>query len=426
MPLCANSPSSNRDLLHTSGMSMIFKRGERTSRGSSVRILIIVFVDALYFSILTPLLPSMQTEFGLDSAATGQLTAAYLFGILIGIFPAGLIVPRVGSRWAAVGGVVVMGAAGISVGLSETFANIVASRVLQGLGSAVAWAGAMAWMTASVPIARLGQGFGNMLAASFVGAFIGPLLGGVALITGRPVAFGLLAGLCLVLNAGLLLLAAPPGPAPRSPSGTARVRTTRFNKSLAAAIFAVSAFAGGRFVLPPLMLARDGTSGESIALLYSGSGLIMAVVAFLAGRAVTGSKRHVVVFSGLTMAFLAATAFVIIQGPSLVMALVILAGCAIQWSMTGGFAAMTQENQAAGLEPSMSWAYLNVVWTGGFLAGSLGTGWMAAVSSDKGAWALLAGCIAVSSLLSFRVQRSERLRSSAPKGKRSVGSQGGT
>ena len=60
----------------------------------------LVFVDTIFYSALTPLLPHYVAVAGLSKAGAGILVAAYPAGTLVGSLPSGvLIAGSVTARW---------------------------------------------------------------------------------------------------------------------------------------------------------------------------------------------------------------------------------------------------------------------------------------------------------------------------------------
>ena len=64
----------------------------------------IIFVDAMLFTALTPLVPHYAHEFGLSKAGAGALVAAFGAGALVGGIPGGIVAARFGPKRAVVSG----------------------------------------------------------------------------------------------------------------------------------------------------------------------------------------------------------------------------------------------------------------------------------------------------------------------------------
>src|SRR5207245_7717 len=133
------------------------------------------------------------------------LVAAYPAGVLLAAIPAIALVDRRGVRFATVVGIGVLIASTLGFGWGSNAALLDASRFVQGVGGAVAWAGALAWLTSTTSSARRGSVIGGAVAAALIGMVVGPSIGALASSVGRGPVFSALA---VVL--ALLLLAAPP------------------------------------------------------------------------------------------------------------------------------------------------------------------------------------------------------------------------
>ena len=80
----------------------------------------IIFVDALLFSALTPLVPSYAERFDLSKAGAGLLVGAYGAGALFGGIPGGLAAARFGPKRAVVAGLVLLSVSSFAFALADT------------------------------------------------------------------------------------------------------------------------------------------------------------------------------------------------------------------------------------------------------------------------------------------------------------------
>src|ERR671934_464965 len=164
----------------------------------------IVAVDIMFFTALAPLLPYFVSRYELSKGEAGVLSATYAAGVLAASVPGGMAASRLGPRRAALGGVALTALASLGFALAENAWMLGAARLLQGIGSAFSWAGALAWLVAAAPRERRGELLGGAMGAAVFGALLGPVLGAAAGVAGtRPtfLAVGVLGVILLVAAA---------------------------------------------------------------------------------------------------------------------------------------------------------------------------------------------------------------------------------
>ena len=122
----------------------------------------IVFLDAMLFGAIIPLLPDFADDYDLTKLEAGLLLGAYGGGALLGGIPGGLLVGRIGPKRGVFVGLVVLALASLGFALAGGAVALGVARFAQGLASATTWAGALAWVAVSVPRERRGQALGTV------------------------------------------------------------------------------------------------------------------------------------------------------------------------------------------------------------------------------------------------------------------------
>ncbi len=248
-----------------------------------------MFVDMLFFSALTPLLPHYAHTLGLSKTGAGALTAAYPLGVLVGAIPSGAVAARLGVKPTVVVGLSAVAVCVVVFGLADHAWQLFVARFVQGTASAFSWTGALAWLIAAAPVERRGMLIGSAFAAAVGGTLFGPVLGGVASFAGTGWTFGVvgIASLGLVAFAATTAAAPPDDPQPLS-SLFAAFRDRRL-----LACFWLVALPGLLFgnlsVLVPLRLSHLGYSGAAIGAVFLCSAALEAGNNILVGRV---SDRH--------------------------------------------------------------------------------------------------------------------------------------
>src|SRR6266571_631893 len=159
---------------------------------------VIVLVDTMFFTALTPLLPHYVHKLDLGKGGAGLLQAMYPAGALLAAIPGGMAAARFGVKPTVLTGLSLLALTTTAFGLADSLWTLDLARFVQGISSAFSWTGALAWLVAAAPPGRRGQLIGSAFGAAIVGALFGPALGAVA-------------GLAVVLAAAAISMpAAPP------------------------------------------------------------------------------------------------------------------------------------------------------------------------------------------------------------------------
>ena len=126
----------------------------------------VVFVDAMLFTALTPLVPGYAEEFDLSKTGAGLLVGSFGAGALLGGIPGGIAAARFGPKVAVVGGLLVLAVASFAFAAADSAIALGAARFVQGFSSTTTWAGALAWVTVAAPLSKRGEVIGTAFGAA--------------------------------------------------------------------------------------------------------------------------------------------------------------------------------------------------------------------------------------------------------------------
>ena len=158
--------------------------------------------------------------------------------------------------------------------------------LLQGIGGAASWAGAMAWLTGAAPRERRGEMIGTAMGAAIAGALVGPVIGDA----GRRRRHRRSCSAASAWSASLLAVWALRTPAaePEGTSLAARARRPRCATARVAAGMWLIAVPGLLFgtigVLAPLRLDDLGVGAAAIGAVWLAAALLEATVSPIVGR----------------------------------------------------------------------------------------------------------------------------------------------
>jgi MFS family permease len=169
----------------------------------------VVFLDVVFYTAITPLLPTYVDELGLSKTGAGILAGSYAAGTLVASLPAGFFAARFGSRRALIGGLLLLGVSSAAFGIGDAAWVLVLARFVQGAGGALAWAGALTWVILAAPEGSRGRVIGDVLGIAIVGALFGPAVGALAEAVGDEVVFSSVLAITVALSAAALRMHEP-------------------------------------------------------------------------------------------------------------------------------------------------------------------------------------------------------------------------
>lgn len=246
---------------------------------------VIIFTDAVGYTLIIPALPTFVADLGLGETRAGMLYASYGLISLLLYLPFGMLVDRVGERRLLILGMVVLGLASLGFWWAADFWALLGCRVTQGVAASATWAAALPLAARLSSRERRGVEMSVLMMGFSVGVVAGPALGSVGA-TRDP--FLYFAGLPLLLAvcAALALPGRAAGSAPVSTPRAALFGSRPLPRSLVCAcvvLMLICAVLGAIEILLPLEFHRLGWSRGQIGLFFSGWGLAMLVVQPLVG-----------------------------------------------------------------------------------------------------------------------------------------------
>ena len=350
-----------------------------------------VLLESMFFAVLAPLLPYYKNEFGLSTSALGALSAVYSAGALVGAIPSGLLAVRVGVRPTVLGGLTIIVATSVAFGLADSAWVLYAARFGQGVGSALAWTGGLAWLIAAAPRERRGELIGIAMGAALAGALLGPVLGGAASLTGPAPAFAAVAAVGVGLAAWALTIPAFPPAEDPQPLGVlreaARVREVVSGfwlVSLAAFLLGVIS------VVAPLRLDELGWGAVGISAAFLVAAGLEGAMNPVIGRWSDRRGRMAPVRAGLVAAIAVSVVipWVDVRWPYLL--LVVAAGVAYGVNWVPGTALLSDGAERAGIDQGFGFALLNIAWAPANVVGAGLGGALADAFGDAAAYLLAA------------------------------------
>jgi len=341
----------------------------------------IIFVDALLFTALTPLVPEYADRFGLSRLGAGILVGAFGAGAVLGGVPGGIAAARFGPKWAVVLGLVLLCVASVAFALGGSVEVLVSARFVQGFASTTTWAGALSWIATSTPKEQRATILGTAFGAAVFGAVLGPVFGAVADYVGVRPSFGTLAVVALVF--AVLAVREPSGKGEGlSFAGVPRAfRDARFVGGLWLNTLPAMLF-GMLMVLAPLALADAGWSTLTIALVFFVTLSLESLVNPFLGRLIDrvgplAPTRISLAASAVVSAGLAAA-----TGAVPIAVLAVFAGVSFGGFYAPGMALTSHRADAAGLSQGLAFGIMNSAWALGALAGPLLGGAIAVAGGD--------------------------------------------
>jgi MFS family permease len=351
----------------------------------------IVLVDTMFFAALTPLLPHYVDKFDLGKAGAGVLQAMYPIGALAAGIPSGIAAARFGVRRTVMIGLTLLAITTVVFGLASSVWLLFLARFLQGVSSAFSWTGGLAWLVAAAPAGQRGRLIGSAFGAAIAGALFGPVLGAIASFTGTAPAFGVVAGLAVVLAAAA---ASTPSTPPERPQPLRMLGDAlRFDRRIQAGVWLCllpALLFGTLSVLAPLRLSDLGWGAVAVGGTYLVSAGLEAAWAPVLGRISDQVGRFRPLQAALLSSGVVAALLPWPHNAWVLAFLVVCAGFAFGSFWTPAMSMVTDTAEQRGLDYGYAFALVNLAWAPGQAGGAAIGGALASATSDAVAYISLA------------------------------------
>jgi MFS family permease len=354
----------------------------------------ITLADTMLYAALVPLLPHYADEFDLSKGQAGLLVGAYAAGAFLGAIPGGLAAARFGPRRAVVAGLLVMAVASVAFGFAGDALTLGLARFAQGAGSALSWAGALAWLVQGTPRERRGEMLGTAIGAAIFGALLGPAVGAVAESVGaRPAFVGV-----AVVSLALVVWSLRTPPVATEPQSARELVPALRDPTILGALWLVvlpALLFGVVSVLVPLELGDAGWSAAAIAAVFVGAAAVEMVVAPLLGRFSDRVGRLLPLRLALGGAIVVVTGLALAGRPLVIVPLLVAASIVFGAFWAPAMALLSDGAERIGLAQGLGFGLMNAAWGGGNSLGPALGGALADAAGDALPFALMALLCAV-------------------------------
>jgi EmrB/QacA subfamily drug resistance transporter len=138
------------------------------------------FITPFLASSVTVALPTINSDFAVtDQALLGWVVTGFLLSAAIFVVPFGRIADVFGRKKIFIIGMLVLAVSSLLCSISSSVYMLIASRAVEGFGSAMIFGTSVAILTSAFPASERGKVLGINVAIVYLGASTGPFLGGL-------------------------------------------------------------------------------------------------------------------------------------------------------------------------------------------------------------------------------------------------------
>ena len=362
----------------------------------------VVFIDVVFFTAITPLLPGYVDDLGLSKAAAGVLSGAYAAGTLAMSLPAGFLASRFGPRRTLVAGLLVLGSASLIFGFANHALLLDAARFAQGAGGAMAWSATLSWLIIESPDDRRGTVIGSVLGVAVAGELLGPSLGAVAQAIGTELVFSTVLVLTVALAVAALRM---PECAYGGSARLADVWATMTSGPVVRATWYVTApslLFGVVSVLGPLRIDELGGGAALVAVAFTIGAALETVISPLIGRVSDRSGRLRPFAAGAMICSVGAILLPAVGVLPLLIASIVAISIGAGLCFTPALTMLSDSAEATGLHQGLSAGLTNMAWASGQVVGGLGGGALAGAAGDLLPCAFVSAALAATAAAAWR------------------------
>jgi len=237
--------------------------------GRLVAILLVIAVgEALFFSLLTPLLPYFEREFALSKTEAGLLVAVFAIGWIMGAIPPLLMGDLIGTKNILLVGLLILALTSLLFGIIDSYSMLLLLRFLQGVAATFCFSGALAWLVDITPRQRRSETIGIYSGAAAAGSMLGAGVGGLAGKLGLFPVLGVLSVLLLCVSVLIGLQSAPREPTLPSNASLWKVHYSRHIIGPQGLVILPGFLIGMILVLAPLELNQVGLNSLAIGAVF--------------------------------------------------------------------------------------------------------------------------------------------------------------